>query len=122
MKNVPCIFSKFFGAMALVIGALILYENVAMTAAQLRDLGFIPGDSSSSLSIILATARVLQSYAADHHAFVESLGRKVLMLSWPLLLITAGTLLSTDCVQPRHFYRQESDKDVDSCIRHSTPR
>jgi|HubBroStandDraft_6_1064221.scaffolds.fasta_scaffold2200160_2 hypothetical protein len=95
--------ARLISGIALIgVGVLTFHENLGRTASQLSALGTIHGESLSLMpSMILTTWRVCQAYVADQQEFMRRFLQDILLLSWPLLLIAAGTslLLNRD---PRH--------------------
>lgn len=83
------------GTVLVALGIFILHQNLDRTAAQLSHLLGIPGDAPGILpTVILAVLRLVQAYAADHQRFLDGFLRQVLVLSWPVVLVVAGTVLS----------------------------
>jgi len=86
------------GAVLVTLGVVAFYENLHRTAAQMshlpgdisgRDLGVVP-------TVVLAAARVLAAYAADHRLFLQIVLQHILVLFCPLLIVIVGTVLSRD--------------------------
>ncbi|HSZ03162.1 MAG TPA: hypothetical protein VK788_26955 [Terriglobales bacterium] len=87
------------GAAFVGFGMFILYENLASAVAWLSNvrgannfevLGVLP-------AFILAVSQVLPAHAANHQHLLQSfLLQHLLVSSWPLLLVLAGTVLSRD--------------------------
>jgi hypothetical protein len=48
------------------------------------------------LAVIQTASQVLEIYTANHQQFFENFFHRILVSSWPLLLVIAGTLLSCD--------------------------
>jgi hypothetical protein len=95
--------SKSIAGVALVgLGMFILYENLAGAVACLKHvLGGSSSDMPGALpSIILAVSQLLQTHSADQQCFLQIFLEHVLVSSWPLLLVTAGTVLSRDTFTP----------------------
>ncbi len=91
--------SKSIAGAALVgFGIFIFYENLDRAATELRHLlGIVPGEALGVLpTVMLAAARVLQAYGADHQRFLQALLQHLLVSCWPLLLVIVGTVLSRD--------------------------
>ncbi len=83
------------GTFLVALGIFILHQDLDRTAAQLSHLLGISGDALGVFpTVIFAVARLVQEYAADHQRFLQGFLRQVLVLSWPLLLVVAGTVLS----------------------------
>jgi hypothetical protein len=74
----------------------VLYENLAAAAAWLghvrsEALGIVP-------AAILEVSQAMQAHTTDSQRFLQAVLLHMLLSSWPLLLIVAGTLLSRDKV------------------------
>lgn len=83
------------GVVLLGFGIFIFHENLDQAATQLNQfLSSVPGEVVPT--VILAAWRVWQAYAADHQRFLLGLVQHVWVLSWPLLLVMAGTVMSRD--------------------------
>ncbi len=83
------------GTVLVALGIFVLHQDLDRAAAQLSHFLGIPGDALGVLpTIILAVVRLVQAYAADHQRFLEGFLRQVLALSWPVVLVVAGTVLS----------------------------
>ncbi len=83
------------GAVLAGLRIFIFYEHLGVAATQVSHLlGVIPGQRAGMLSLMLAATRILRAYSADHRQFWQGLMQDVLVLSWPLLLVMAGTVLS----------------------------
>jgi uncharacterized membrane protein len=82
------------GAVLVGLGMFILYEHLAGAAARLSHV--LGANGSGPLAVILAASQVLQAYAANHQRFVHSCLQHILVSSWPMLLVMAGTVLSRD--------------------------
>jgi hypothetical protein len=84
------------GAVLVGFGMFVLYENLAAAAAWLRHvrseaLGVVP-------AAILEVSQEMQAYTTDSQRFLQALLRHMVLSSWPLLLIVAGTVLSRNKV------------------------
>jgi hypothetical protein len=91
--------SKSIAGAALVgLGIFILYENLAEGVARLSHVLGANGSEALGVlpAVILAVARVLQAYTADHQRFLQGILEHMLVSSWPLLLVMVGTILSRD--------------------------
>jgi hypothetical protein len=94
--------TKFFkharsiaGTVLVALGIFILHQDLNRTAGQLSHLLGIPGDALGAFpTVVFAVVRLVQAYAADHQRFLEGFLRQVLVLSWPVVLVVAGTVLS----------------------------
>lgn len=86
------------GAALLGLGTFILYEQVTRTAAELsRLLETVPGEGAGEQpALVVAAMRVCQAFSADHQPLLHFLFQLTLVLSWPLLLVTVGTVLSRE--------------------------
>jgi len=47
-------------------------------------------------AVIQTASRVVEIYTANHQQFLENFLHRMLVSSWPLLLVIAGTVLSWD--------------------------
>jgi hypothetical protein len=91
--------SKSIAGAALVgFGMFILYEHLAgavawsshvLDANSFEALGFLP-------AFMLAVSQVLPAHAANHQHLLQGFLQHLLVSSWPLLLVMAGTVLSRD--------------------------
>ena len=80
------------GAGLAAAGMFILYQHVDRAAAQLSHAF---GQAGVALpAIVLAAARVVQVYTADHPRLLKDFVMQLLMPSWPLILVMAGSCLS----------------------------
>ena len=88
----------FAGAALVTLGIFIFHENLDQDATLLTGLlGTGSGKALGVLpTVILAGWRVWQAYATDHWRFLHGLLHHLLILSWPLLLVLVGTILSRD--------------------------
>jgi len=86
------------GGALVVLGIFVFYQNLHRAAAQLSHLpGNIPAKALGVVpTILLATARVLQEYAADHQRFLHVFLQHTLVVCGPLLLVMVGRALSRD--------------------------
>lgn len=83
------------GTVLVALEIFILHQDLDRAAAQLSHLLGITGDAQGALpAFILAVLRLVQAYAADHQRFLRGFLRQVLVLSWPVVLVVAGTVLS----------------------------
>jgi hypothetical protein len=95
------------GAVFAGLGMLILYEHVAAGFARLSHT--LGANGSEALGVLpaalLAFSQTVQTYAVNHHRFLESVLQQVLVSSWPLLLVIFGTVLSKDSFidEPKHI-------------------
>src|SRR4051812_23562518 len=104
--------SKSVAGVALVeLGIFILYENLAAAVACLNRV--LAGSSSDVLgalpSMILALAQALETHAADHQCILHRVLERVLVSSWPLLLVMVGTVLSRDAFTPNFNTTRKKD-------------
>ncbi len=86
------------GTTLLGLGIFLQYEHLDRAAVQLSHLfRTASGEALGVLpTAILAISRVLQSYASNNQCFLHDLLLYILVLSWPLLLVVVGTVLSRD--------------------------
>jgi len=86
------------GAALVALGIFVFYENLDRAAARLNHLpGNIPSKTLGIVpTIILAAARVMQAYAADHQRFLHMFLQQIFVLFCPLLLVMVGGVLSRD--------------------------
>jgi hypothetical protein len=86
------------GAALVALGIFIFHENLDQDATLLT--GLLGNSSGKALgvlpTVILASWRVWQACAADQRRFLHGLLQHLLILSWPLLLVLVGTILSRD--------------------------
>ncbi len=102
------------GAALVGFGMFILYENLAGAVAWLSHvrgannfeaLGVLP-------AFILAVSQVLPAHAANHQHFLQASLQHMLVSSWPLLLVMAGTVLSRDNFTDDAKAVQKKDRGV----------
>jgi hypothetical protein len=86
------------GAALVGLGTFILYHNLAGLVAWGRNI--LGSNSSQTLGIpaavIQAFGQVWQSYGVNHQLFLEGSLQHMWIFSWPLLLVTFGSVLSRD--------------------------
>ena len=99
------------GAALVGFGMFILYENLAGAVAWLSHvrgannfgaLGVLP-------AFLLAVSQILPAHAANHQHFLQASLQHMLVSSWPLLLVMAGTVLSRDTVSDNVNTVQKKD-------------
>jgi hypothetical protein len=99
------------GAALVGFGMFILYENLAGAVAWLSHvrgannfgaLGVLP-------AFLLAVSQVLPAHTANHEHFLQASLQHMLVSSWPLLLVMAGTVLSRDTVSDNVNTVQKKD-------------
>ncbi len=83
------------GTVLVSLGLVTLYENVARVVARLSCVASAHG-AGLVPAITLAAARVAHVYATQYHQFMHGFSQHTCLLSWPLLLVIAGTFLSRD--------------------------
>jgi hypothetical protein len=92
----------------------ILYENLAGAVAWLSHvrgannfgaLGVLP-------AFLLTVSQILPAHAANHQHFLQASLQHMLVSSWPLLLVMAGTVLSWDTVSDNVNTVQKKDHGV----------
>ncbi|MCU1304072.1 MAG: hypothetical protein JWQ87_4356 [Candidatus Sulfotelmatobacter sp.] len=111
------------GAVLVGLGIIIFYEHLGVAATQVSHLlGVIPGQRAGMLSLILAATRVLRAYTADHRQFWQGLIQDVLVLSWPLVLVMAGTVLSRNTSDEVDVLAKRNCESVDLAAGCSTSR
>jgi hypothetical protein len=102
------------GAALVGFGMFILYENLAGAVAWLSHvrgannfgaLGVLP-------AFLLAVSQILPAHAANHQHFLQASLQHMLVSSWPLLLVMAGTVLSRDTVSDNVNTVQKKDHGV----------
>jgi hypothetical protein len=102
------------GAALVGFGMFILYENLAGAVAWLSHvrgannfgaLGVLP-------AFLLAVSQVLPAHAANHQHFLQASLQHMLVSSWPLLLVMAGTVVSRDTVSDNVNTVQKKDQGV----------
>ncbi|HMK31268.1 MAG TPA: hypothetical protein VK473_16410 [Terriglobales bacterium] len=83
------------GAALSGFGIIILYENLAGAARWLSHMLGANGSEALGVfpSVILTVWQVLPLDAAGPQHAVQGLLQHMLLLSWPLLLVIAGTVL-----------------------------
>jgi hypothetical protein len=86
------------GAALLGFGLFVLYENLAGAAVCVCHV--LGADRSHAIGIlpafILAVSQFFDTHAANPHRFLECSVQHMLLSSWPLLLVVAGTAMSCD--------------------------
>ena len=102
------------GAALVGFGLFILYENLAGAVAWLSHL--LGANSFEALGVLpafmLAVSQVLPAHAANHQHFLQASLQHMLVSSWPLLLVMAGTVLSRDTVSDNVNTVQKKDHGV----------
>ena len=110
MQSIHLSHAKSIAGTALLgCGAFILYRNLEGAVAQLRT--FISAPSPLACYV----------YAADQRFFLQKLVLHLLILSWPMLLVTAGAALSKEPEKLRDTENKES-AFVDEASRRSTSK
>jgi hypothetical protein len=106
------------------LGILILYRNLDQAVTQLGYLLSAPGEMLGVLPmVILASPRVLRAYASNHQQFLGSLLQHLWLTFWPLVLVSAGTVLSQDADPDDTDAPTKEDRGiVDLTVRRSTLR
>jgi hypothetical protein len=91
------------GTALLGLGCFVLYEHLSHVAAQLTHLCSVPCVAPGGLADAILSG--WRAYPADQKRFVQAFLRHMLISSWPLLLVWAGTVLSretfVDDITPR---------------------
>lgn len=109
------------GTVLVALGLVTLYENVARVVARLSCLagahfvGVAP-------ALGLAAARVAHVYATQYHQFIHDFAQHACVLSWPLLLVIAGTFWSRDTgpAKLQQTSHKKNFRSVDLIPRRST--
>jgi hypothetical protein len=104
------------GAILIGLGTFILYENVAGAVTRLSHI--LGANGSQVLGVLpaafLAFSQAVQTFALDHHRFLQGLFQQTLVSSWPLLLVIFGTVLSKDTLADEsHHVEDKSAGPVD---------
>jgi hypothetical protein len=84
----------FQGTVLVALGLVTLYDNVARVVASLSCVASAHG-AGLAPTINLA-ARLGHEYVTQYHQFMRGLSQHTCLLSWPLLLVIAGTFWSRD--------------------------
>jgi hypothetical protein len=86
------------GASLIGFGVFILYRHLAAAMMMLHHVLGVNGSETLGvpLAVIQTASQVLEVYTANHQQFFENFLHRMLVSSWPLLLVIAGTLLSWD--------------------------
>jgi hypothetical protein len=122
---------KSIAGIALVgLGITVLYRNLDGATTQLSNLiGTTRAEPLGVLpSLVLVSARVMQSYALDHRRFLEGFFQHLWVLFWPLLLVIVGTVLSRDgftdqgeaLARPNKYFQKKDSGGVDLAAPRST--
>ena len=102
------------GASFVGFGMFILYENLAGAVAWLSHL--LGSNSFEALGVLpafmLAVSQVLPAHAANTQYFLQASLQHLLVSSWPLLLVMAGTVLSRDNFMDDAKAVQKKDRGV----------
>jgi hypothetical protein len=90
-------FRPIAGGALVGLGLHILLGNLDRVATQMRHFSGASAEEALGVlpSLVLATARAVQSYTLDHQVFLLALLR-TLVSCWPLLLVIVGTTLLQD--------------------------
>lgn len=86
------------GAILVGLGTFVLHQHLAGAVVRLSHVLAANGSEALGMppAVIQTIMQVLQAYATDHQRFVHILFQQMLVLSWPLLLVVAGTVLSRE--------------------------
>jgi hypothetical protein len=89
----------------------ILYENLAGAVAWLSHVRGANNFGALGVwpAFLLAVSQVLPAHAANHQHFLQASLQHMLVSSWPLLLVMAGTVLSRDTVSDNVNTVQKKD-------------
>lgn len=96
------------GAGLAAAGMFILYQDVGRAAVELSHTFGRAG--MAVLPILLVASRVAQAYAANHRPFVKDFMVQVLMASWPLILVMAGSCWSRQGLRSEGAALQKKDR------------
>jgi hypothetical protein len=101
------------GASLIGFGLFILYQNLAAAMMMLRHALGVNGSETLGipLAVIQTASQVLEIYTANHQQFLENFLHRMLVSSWPLLLVIAGTVLSRDSFLNTSTHCQEKMAD-----------
>jgi hypothetical protein len=87
-------YKSISGVVLVGLGVFAFHANLVQAATQLNALGGIHGETPGIVPTVILTGwHVWLAYAADQHRFLHGLVEHLLVLSWPLLLVMAGTIL-----------------------------
>jgi hypothetical protein len=83
------------GATLLLLGMFTLYENLAGAVVR---LSHVLANGSQALGVLPAAVLAVSQavHAFDHHQFLQCVFQRILVSSWPLILVIFGTVLSRD--------------------------
>lgn len=86
------------GATLLGLGTFLQYQNMAEAVARLRNVLYANGSETLGVppAVVQAFAQAWPAYIANRQRFLCTFLQLVLVSCWPLLLVTAGTVLSRD--------------------------
>ena len=86
------------GAALVGLGTFLQYQNMVEAVARLRDVLYANGSETLGVppAVIQAFSQVWQAYIANRQRFLCGFVQLVLVSCWPVLLVTAGTVLSRD--------------------------
>jgi len=86
------------GAVLVGLGMFVLYENLAGAVAWLSHV--LGANGSEALGVlpafVLAVSQGLQAHAMNHQQVLHGALQQMVVASWPLLLVTFGTVLSRE--------------------------
>jgi hypothetical protein len=101
------------GAVLVGLGMFVLYEKLAGDVAWLSQVLGAHGSETLGVlpAFVLAVSQGVQAYAADHQRFLQGLLQQMLISSWPVLLVSFGSVLSRDLVTEKSTPVQEDTGD-----------
>ncbi|HUO27015.1 MAG TPA: hypothetical protein VMU61_15205 [Candidatus Aquilonibacter sp.] len=81
-------------------GIFVLYQNILCSIAQLKHALGVEVSQTGGIppAVVQAVSQALQVCAASHERVLHFLLQYLLITSWPLLLVLAGTILSREAV------------------------
>ena len=102
------------GGALLGFGMFILYENLACTTAWLGHVLGASGSNSIGIlpSVILAVSRCFEAGAANHQRFLHAMLQQALLSCWPMLLVTAGSIMSRDTLADKGKSLPKKDRAI----------
>jgi hypothetical protein len=102
------------GAALLGFGMFILYEHLAEAVAWSSHV--LGANSFEALGVLpafmLAVSQALPAHAANHRHFLQASLQHMLVSSWPLLLVMAGTVLSRETLTDDAKAVQKKDRGL----------
>jgi hypothetical protein len=78
----------------IALGILIFCVNLDRAVSSLLDINSFPRQVMGLLpALLIASSRIAQACASDHHGFIRILVFHVVLSCWPLLLVFVGAVL-----------------------------